>query len=82
MAYCSDSRGGWHYGHPLELDAVKQGRALQLMTHPIWWDAPGGESPAERIERFADARDDSFRRELARNCQPYAEALARRSGRS
>ena len=37
MGYCSDSRGAWHYGHPLDHAAVREGRALQLLTHPVWW---------------------------------------------
>ena len=37
MGYCSDSKGGWRRGAPLEHDAVQAGRALQLLTHPIWW---------------------------------------------
>ncbi len=74
IAYCSDSRGGWHHGHPLE-KVVTSGRALQLLTHPVWWDSRGRETPAERLDRLATERHDFFRNELARNCQPYAEAL-------
>jgi len=75
LAYCSDSRGGWHHGHPLGLVGSGDPRALQLLTHPVWWDSKGRESPAERLDRLATDRHDSYRRELARNCQPYAEAL-------
>lgn len=74
IAYCSDSRGGWHHGHPLE-KAGTAGRALQLLTHPVWWDSSGREAPAERLDRLAVERHDFFRSELARNCQPYAAAL-------
>lgn len=75
LAYCSDSRGGWHYGHPLELVRSDQ-RSLQLLTHPVWWDAQGRENPAERLDRLAADRHDNYRGELARNCEPYAAALA------
>jgi len=37
MDYCSDSRGRWRYGHPCSRASVTAGRALQLLTHPIWW---------------------------------------------
>jgi hypothetical protein len=74
IAYCSDSRGGWHHGHPLDM-VGKAGRALQLLTHPVWWDSRGRETPAERLDRLAAERHDFFRNELARNCQPYAKAL-------
>ncbi|WP_298125398.1 hypothetical protein [Brevundimonas sp.] len=58
-AYVSDSNGGWHYGHPLEHEAVTQGRPLQLLTHPIWWmhDEPASVVVAmERLRRQAAAR--------------------------
>jgi hypothetical protein len=75
IAYCSDSRGGWHHGHPLEKVRAADRRALQLLTHPVWWDSKGGETPAERLDRLAAERHDRYRSELARNCQPYAEAM-------
>lgn len=37
IAYVSDSRGAWHYGHPLDHEAVQNRTAMQLLTHPIWW---------------------------------------------
>lgn len=75
IAYCSDSRGGWHHGHPLDLVGAIGGRALQLLTHPVWWDSEGRETPVQRLNRLAAERHDRYRSELARNCQPYAEAL-------
>jgi len=75
MGYCSDSRGGWHHGHPLEHSAIARGHALQLLTHPIWWDARAGETPVEKLNRLALARFDVTRLELGRNCQPYAAWL-------
>ena len=73
MGYCSDSRGGWHHGHPLEHLAVTEGRALQLLTHPIWWNAGPGESAREKLDRFATDRFDLLRAELARNCEVYPQ---------
>ena len=37
MGYCKDFRGLWRFGSPLEHVAVKERRALQLVTHPISW---------------------------------------------
>ena len=37
IAYCSDSRGSWKYGHPLTKIAIKEGTAIQLLTHAEWW---------------------------------------------
>ena len=52
MGYASDSRGLWRFGHPLQHEAVAEGRALQLLTHPIWWandDAGDRESALGRL---------------------------------
>jgi hypothetical protein len=70
MGYCSDSRGAWHYGHPLEHECVRDGRALQLLTHPLWWTG-GGIEPHGRVAQFAEARANLIKRELAENCTSY-----------
>lgn len=72
MGYCSDSRGAWHYGHPLDHGAVREGRALQLLTHPIWWCSEGGMSPRAKLDRFVRHRIDVLRAEAARNCEAYS----------
>jgi hypothetical protein len=73
MGYCSDSRGGWHHGAPLDHSAVAQGRALQLLTHPIWWTGTPSE-PVVRLGRFLEARRALLDSELARNCSIYRPA--------
>jgi hypothetical protein len=73
IGYSSDSRGGWHRGHPLEHSAVAEGRAIQLLTHPIWWDGAADESPREKLDRLVVARDRTFREELAANSTVYRE---------
>lgn len=67
MGYCSDSRGGWHHGHPLEHAAIRAGRALHLLVHPFWWQAPPL-PPEERLRRFLAERSAFLDRELARHC--------------
>ncbi len=79
IGYCSDSRGAWYHGHPSDHPAVLDKRALQLLTHPIWW-VTDGEAVA-KLDRFAEERDDLLRAELAANCEPYGAARAARSGR-
>ena len=74
MAYCSDSRGYWRYGHPYSLEAVKAGRGLQLLTHPIWWTENDYTDPVSRLNQFANDRHLSMQKELARNCEPYGHA--------
>lgn len=74
MGYCSDSRGGWHHGRPLEHSAIAAGRALQLLTHPIWWAASVPGDPVATLDKFRSARDRLLARELAANCEPYRVA--------
>lgn len=67
MGYCSDSRGAWHHGTPLDHPAVRDGRALQLLIHPFWWTLPAL-PPTDRLCRFLDERAALLNRELARHC--------------
>ena len=67
MGYCSDSRGAWRHGLPLEHSAVQAGRALQLLVHPFWWTEPSL-PPEERLQRFLAERAEFLDRELARHC--------------
>jgi hypothetical protein len=52
--YLSDSGGRWREGEPLPLLARPRGPVLQLLTHPIWWDATH-QAPADRLEAFVAA---------------------------
>ena len=65
MGYCSDSRGAWHHGHPLDHPAVRDRRAVQLLTHPVWWVGRTGSSMTERLDALLDERAGSLRRSLA-----------------
>lgn len=77
MGYCSDSQGEWRHGPPLEHKAVAEGRALQLLTHPIWW-ATDGRTPVEKLQRFLDARGKTLSDELAVSSQPFQRHLKER----
>ncbi|MEZ5667338.1 MAG: hypothetical protein R3F55_07880 [Alphaproteobacteria bacterium] len=70
IGYCSDSNGGWYHGPPLAHDAVRARRALQLLTHPVWWVAPGA-TAAERLDRILTERVDALDRALAENCRAH-----------
>lgn len=76
IGYCSDSRGLWAYGHPLEHKAVAEGRAIQLLTHPIWWRDDRRESVQLRLDRLAAERHDAFRHVLDANCEPFDHSRA------
>jgi hypothetical protein len=66
IAYCSDSRGAWHHGHPLDHETVDQGGPMQLLTHPIWWTGVQG-APLERLEAFYTARLHTLDTEISAN---------------
>lgn len=54
IAYVSDSRGAWYYGHPYDHKNVKEGKAIQLLTHPIWWTAGSGLTPEAVMYEYLD----------------------------
>ncbi len=68
MGYCSDSAGAFRYHHPLEHPAVREGRALQLLTHPVWWVAAPDDSAFGKLARFGRERDGEIGRKLAARC--------------
>ena len=70
IGYCSDSRGEWGQGHPLYHPAVNEGRALQLLTHPIWWTGSARTPPA-RLHEFIAERAQELEAEVERNCTAY-----------
>jgi hypothetical protein len=74
IGYCADSGGEFRFHHPLEHPAVLAGRALQLVTHPIWWCASRDEDPLRKLERFFDDRSRLLAVELAANCKPYRKS--------
>ncbi len=69
IAYVSDSRGGWHHGHPLDQHAVKNGRALQLLTHPIWWmhSYESEYSPTKILSDFAAEINTDHQKDIVEN---------------
>jgi len=71
MAYCADSRGAWHHGHPWDHPAVASLTALQLLTHPIWWCRDEPEEPSRRTARFLAERVAILDSELAVNCSVH-----------
>jgi len=76
MGYCSDSRGAWHYGSPLECAAVLQGQALQLLTHPIWWTQEPPLLPQQAVAGLLRNRQDFLGQEAERNCTAYTHISA------
>lgn len=75
IGYCSDSEGRWRFGHPLKHESIQAGRALQLVTHPIWWCALPGEKVENKLQRFLLDVSQTITREVALNCKPYRAFL-------
>ncbi len=71
MGYCSDSRGDWHHGHPLDHPAIKKCTALQLLTHPIWWTTMENATVQEKLDAFVSERSILLTEELEANCGSY-----------
>ena len=67
MGYCSDSRGAWRHGHPLDHAAVRDRRALQLLTHAVWWSGPDGRDAKGRLADVLIERMAALDEELASN---------------
>ena len=71
IGYCSDSRGGWHYGDPLNHSSFQNKLALQLLTHPIWWNQEKELDPVEVLDNFRETKDANTARIISANCDPY-----------
>jgi hypothetical protein len=68
VAYISDSTGRWRYGQPLDSEAFKTRKPMQLLTHPVWW-IQEGETPGQKLDRWLYA-DYGINREALRAFLP------------
>jgi hypothetical protein len=57
-------------------EAVTKGRALQLLTHPIWWQGPPA-APTARLDALLDTRLDALDRALAAHCDVHVPGRKR-----
>lgn len=71
LVYISDSEGRWRHGHPLDHPGVRNGKALQLLIHPIWWTSDA-DTVIAKLEAFRAAQAHRLRREMAANLKPFA----------
>lgn len=75
IAYVADSRGSFRYGHPLDHAAFTDRRALQLLTHPIWWREAEVADKMVILSDFLDERARVLQQETIANCIPYADRI-------
>jgi hypothetical protein len=73
IAYVADSGGHFRYGHPLDHEAFAAARAMQLLTHPIWWPRSEADNKMTLIDDLVQERHDLLLSEAIANCKPYAE---------
>lgn len=74
IGYISDSNGGWHHGHPLDHPAVAAGKAIQLLTHPIWWVNAEPVSTVATMRAFHDERKLRLHNDLTATVTAYRNA--------
>jgi hypothetical protein len=65
VGYISDSSGAFFRGHPLDHPSVKNGRAIQLLTHPIWWHSNKATSANTALEQLRRERVEALEFTLA-----------------
>ena len=76
IAYVADSRGLFRYGHPLDHEAFAEAKAMQLLTHPIWWPEVEAEDKMSLLDELLKQRQELLLSEAIANCKPYAEYRA------
>ena len=74
MIYCSDSKGDWHHGYPLEKLKEHPKRAIQLLTHPIWWDSEKNIDPVNKLDEFVIKHINEFCEEVKNNCVTFKKS--------
>ena len=70
LHYVADSRGGWHYGDPLNQPAFHQRRPMQILVHPIWWRTHPT-APLQTLHDYEDRRAAALERSMAANSTLY-----------
>lgn len=75
IGYISDSNGGWHHGHPLDHPAVKAGKPIQLLTHPIWWMHDEGRSAIDAVEALRESLQSKTVEALKATVTAYRRSL-------
>jgi hypothetical protein len=65
--YCSDSRGEWKHGDPLQTVAFAECRPLHILIHPIWWCEDRMDS-CSVLHRLLTHKGEGLKRSFAENC--------------
>jgi hypothetical protein len=72
IRYCSDSRGEWKHGTPLESDAFIRGEPLHVLVHPIWWCSEKT-SALPVLNRLLEEKHRVFQGSFKENCTVFGK---------
>ncbi len=70
--YCSDSRGYWRFGDPLQSKAMEVQAPIHILIHPIWWNDEAID-PCDALSSFVARICESIDRSVAANCIVYRD---------
>jgi len=73
ITYMSDSNGGWYHGHPLEHPAITDRRAMQLLTHPVWWVSEKRDNVYSLLEQFRHEKNLQLQSDLRATVKAYKQ---------
>jgi hypothetical protein len=80
-AYCSDNQGLFRFSHNLDCDAFSKRKAIQLLTHPIWWTTNHVADRINLLDVFLEKRFDVRRKAEIDNCKRYTECMLKEENR-
>jgi hypothetical protein len=74
LTYIADSGGEWRFGAPFERQGFREGTAVHLLTHPIWWahDEPEANT-ISTLKRYTVSHMMRLDESLARGFKAYRE---------
>ena len=68
--YCSDSRGEWKHGGPLDAESFTSRKPLHLLIHPVWW-GEAESKPLETLYLLAAEKQVRMEESFADNCNVF-----------
>ena len=74
ILYCSDTLAQFSYGEPMDHARQTDLRAMQLLTHPIWWSGTAGMSGLEKLDALAQRRADLALEAIERSVTAFERA--------
>jgi hypothetical protein len=77
IIYCSDTLAEFSYGEPLEHARSTDLRAMQLLTHPIWWSEQSSIGGLAKLDRLAQRRADAALDAIERSVTLFNRSTSR-----